>query len=486
MILDRLPPASKYLGVDPVQTRAMTQSRPPNRLRARYADTLPALFDPVAPVARKIEHCPIRKVFLDLPSMYRQVCLRLHLPALVIAIIGCTGVGCAWFSQSTEPEHSSEQSNALAPSERGRGSGDVRPIVSSPSTDTPEATSSQPDHSAEPPPAVPVDGMVGQVNGQAIYASSVFEELDPQLQALGRLSPREFREQARRLITQRIVQMVQDALILGEADRDLSEQERFGLKELMKKNRQELIRKKGLGSSALADATLHEETSKSLDQTLKELRDYLLVKRYIDQKVLATISVSRRDIQRYYKDHWNEFNPPSTRTFRRIRVLRSEDAHRVTQQLEEGKSFEQVASSELNLYKRTSGGLMSPIKGHAQLADDKLNEAMKALKPKLYSGPIETGGVYWFIYLDSLEQFESKPLEEVQLEIHRMIKNQRNRKSLERFQQHLLKEGNYTSFEQMASILVRIAINRYNPSSIRGSGTMNREVGINGKPITEK
>src|SRR5699024_10537599 len=79
-------------------------------------------------------------------------------------------------------------------------------------------------------PAYPVDGMIGQVNGQAIYADAVLKPISAQLKALSkRVSPSEFIKRAKQLIENRLRQIVADNLILGQAMRDLDSNQKKAL-----------------------------------------------------------------------------------------------------------------------------------------------------------------------------------------------------------------------------------------------------------------
>ncbi len=251
-----------------------------------------------------------------------------------------------------------------------------------------------------------VDGMVGQVNGQPIYTSTVFEPIVEQLSALGRgLPSSEFRLRARQLIEARLGQMIADALILGEAEGDLSAQEQAGLQHLLLQQRQELIRFWGQGSVAVAEENLVRQTSRGLDQTLTETRQRMLVQRYMSQKLMPQINVTRKDIERYYSDHADEYNPPPARTLRLIYVQDLEDAQAIDQMLAQGRAFRDVARFEINRYKPSEAGLMSEkAVGQEVFGQAPLNEAMLKLKAGDHSSRIEVDGKYWWIAVESIEQ----------------------------------------------------------------------------------
>ena len=225
--------------------------------------------------------------------------------------------------------------------------------------------------------AYPLDAMIRQVNGRAVYASTVLGNIDEQLRALGRdLPPRQFAQRARELIKGQLEQHVMDSLLLGEAMRDLSPGEQTGLQIMVQREREKLLRERGRGSLAVAEAAIREATGKSLEQTLEEFRQRVVLQRYLRQKLLPRINVTRRDIERYYTEHPEQFTPTATRDLRLIRVTTEADAFFVKQQLDDDRPFEELAGSEMNTFKRSAGGEMAAAQGNEPFGDAPLNEAV--------------------------------------------------------------------------------------------------------------
>src|SRR5690606_31306012 len=108
---------------------------------------------------------------------------------------------------------------------------DASPVAEQPDTKPePQAVSPTTSGRFAPPAPLTADAMVGQVNGRAIYASQVLAPIAPQLRSLGQsVSRAEFRRQADNLIRGELLRIITDALILGEAERDLTQQEHYGL-----------------------------------------------------------------------------------------------------------------------------------------------------------------------------------------------------------------------------------------------------------------
>src|SRR5690606_8245681 len=145
--------------------------------------------------------------------------------------------------------------------------------------------------------------------------------------------------------------------ILSEAERDLTEAERSGLRVMISRKREDLMRQWGQGSLALTEARLRDQTGKTLDQTLEAVRQQQLVRRYLIQKLLPLINVTRRDVEQYYRENSDTYQPPRKRTVRLIRVGRPADAEAIAAALNAGQAFKDVASSPPNAYRPEEGGL---------------------------------------------------------------------------------------------------------------------------------
>ncbi|MFP4143803.1 MAG: peptidylprolyl isomerase [Phycisphaeraceae bacterium] len=331
----------------------------------------------------------------------------------------------------------------------------VAPIV-------PRAASSADDASAADDSGYVLDGMVGQVGGRPLYADRALEPIADRLAALGRqLPPGEFRPRAQELIHKRLQEMVTNSLILGEAERSLSQREQQAVRYYLQTQREELLRRHGRGSVALAEASLQEQTGQGLEQTLEDRRHEFIVQRHLQQHLIPRINVSRRDVERYYRDHQDEFNPPASRTLRLIRVETAEQAQAVRQRLEQGESFAEVAASDVNTFLASAGGMMGEVEGDQVLQNDKLNQAMLELDEDEYAGPVEGENGHSFVYVEELDRPESKTLQEAQLEIRDRLRGRQYRTLSERYRQRLYEEARLDSLEEMTRALLEIAMNRY-------------------------
>lgn len=310
-------------------------------------------------------------------------------------------------------------------------------------------------------PSYVLDAMVGQVNGRPIYADTILDPIEPQLQALARqVGPGEFRQRATQLIEATVRQIVLDALILGEAERDLSDRERAGLQGMVLRHREELLRQYGQGSLSLTEHNLQQATGKSLEQTLEEYRQKVLVSRYLANNLRPKINVTRWDIERYYRDHQDEFNPKASRVLRLIRVQNDEEAQRVREMLQT-RPFEEVALDKINLYKPAQGGLMDATQGTAVFDNDAMNQALAELGEGEWAGPFQLSGRPVFVFVEELTEAKSIPLKEAQPIIERRLRENQFRQLTDDYNRRLFEQGSFEPLPQMVDRLVQIALARY-------------------------
>lgn len=307
-----------------------------------------------------------------------------------------------------------------------------------------------------------LDGMVGQVNGRAIYASTFFEPIQDQLTALGRThDAREFRIHAQQLIVGRLRQIVTDALIYGEAERDLNDAERAGLRQMLVQQREQWVREYGQGSVAVAEQRMLARHGMTLEDKLEDFRQEVVVRRYMQKRILPRINVTRHDIQRRYHERADVYNTPATRTVRVMMFARQSGAQQAYEQLNQGSSFADVARRSTNLYKPDEGGLWGPIAADSGFRFEQLNEALNQLDVGEYSVVIPVEERFWIIKVESVAGGETRLLKDVQREIEEELRREQFQRYSEQHRNQLYRTGSYNPLEQMSETLLEIAISRY-------------------------
>lgn len=310
-----------------------------------------------------------------------------------------------------------------------------------------------------------MDAMVGQVSGKPIYASEIFNEVGVELlERLGQNNPRAtFRERSGELLFRTLSQKVDDQLILAEAERGLTEQHMFGIMNYVRTYRESLINKYGNGATTIADTNLRKETRFGLEETMQRVRQSLLVRRYLEEKVNPKIHVTRRDVERFYADNNSRFNPPPSVTVRVILVGGTTEADAVDKELAAGKSFEDVAR-QYSLYKREEGGQMKvgeSLDKFAGLKWDAVNQEVRKLTPGKATGRIKADDVIAWVQVADVQTGKGQSLSDVFLEIEEELKNMQKGQLTRSHLVKLKAEGNYTPIKQMTQSLLDVAMSRY-------------------------
>ncbi|MBB6429442.1 peptidyl-prolyl cis-trans isomerase [Algisphaera agarilytica] len=312
---------------------------------------------------------------------------------------------------------------------------------------------------ADEEPIPPVEAMVGQIAGQPIYAHHVLSGMEEQLASLGRRLPaRSFRDQATALIFEQVRGLVQDALIQDEANRSLSPAQRGGLELFVASRREELMRRYGQGSLALAERQILEQTGKTLQENLRDIRTQITISTYLERNLRPLINVTRRDIERFYRDNYETFNPPPKREVNLIYSASPPDSEWFTEQLEAGVPFSELALDDRNAFR---GGDMKLALEGDDMFEANINEAIQPLEAGEWVGPLPNRGQDWFIYIASLDRPETRTLFEAQVDIERALRTQQERQLQLELGEKLRRGASFTDEQRMTEAVLEIAVARY-------------------------
>ena len=331
------------------------------------------------------------------------------------------------------------------------------------------ATNGQADPTTKPRTdrALPVDAMVGHINGEAVYADQIFDvNLVAQLESFGRRFEGDaFQNAAGSVIQDRLQGIIINKLILGEAERNLKENQRRGIEYRIQSEREELLRFYGQGSLAKAKAEFRKQRDKELDQHLVDFREELVIGSYVRSKVMPKIVVNQRDVERYYADNIERYQQPDQRVIRLIIAADEDAATTIHERLGKGQAFEKLARDpELNRYNPTISGMFNsgnPVAGKAVTNQKPVNAALEPLKKGEYAGPIEADEKTFFVQVVDLIEGKNIPLTDAQIDIEQKLRAAQFEKHALRFRLDLLKRGSYSDPAEMGNKLLEIATARY-------------------------
>jgi hypothetical protein len=309
-----------------------------------------------------------------------------------------------------------------------------------------------------------IDAMVGQVNGRALYASEMLDPIKKVLESLGAkgLSSNRVQIEARTLINRRIEEHIFNALLVAEARRDLEDGALAGLEFMARQRRAELVRLHGNGSPTIADIEMGGNgDGRAMDYELKRFRERVVIRNYMQNKVWIDINVRRRDIERYYFNHEEQFNRPANWHVRFIKISSLSDADRIQGLLASGKSFLEVSKDKANEF--GAGELKIP---DGKLFDPTLTEKVSQLKADEHTERVaikdqEQQTAYWWVFVQKIDDSESKSLSETQQMIWRLLTGQRRTRLQAELRVKLLKQITLEEKNRMLLALLEVAVNRY-------------------------
>ncbi len=313
-----------------------------------------------------------------------------------------------------------------------------------------------------------VDKMVGQINGDPIYAAQFFEELDARFRAEAqRMRPEEWLAFAQDEIARTLIGRIRDQLLLAEFYARLTEQQRQGILFFLEQMRGDVIAE-AAGSAALADERARREEGLSLEQSVQRDLDKQLIVDVFRREVARGINVSWRDIERYYYENEERFVTPGRASLRLIRVPLGEksELEAVEAAIAAGEPFEEIARNHSTFRSSAGGGLIVDLGDQAYtdvpvIALEEVNAAAHGLAEGEASPRIDAGRNAWWVKLEALREMEVRSLFEAQNEIQAAVYERRLREAELDYFGRLFNKASLDDIDLMQRRLLEFAAQRY-------------------------
>ncbi len=142
--------------------------------------------------------------------------------------------------------------------------------------------------------------------------------------------------------------------------------------------------------------------------------------------------VSEKEISDYYNKNKSRFAQPETRDLSVVLTEKEGDAKKALAELEDGKSFKEVAKKySIDQASKAQGGKLTGVaKGQQEQALD--DAVFKADKGKI-TGPIKTQFGYYVFKVDKITKATQQSLAESKESIRAQLKSQKEQKALDSF-----------------------------------------------------
>ncbi len=328
-------------------------------------------------------------------------------------------------------------------------------------------------------PSSTVESVVGQINGRPVFASEILEPLDGALRASAAKAkdPGAWKDAAQQSIIPELKRRIADELILSEARRNLSPEQKQGLLHFLGQIQSALI-SQNQGSEVKADEELRDQNGRSLSDEARDIVDKELIRNEINNKVTPRVAVPWRDVQNEYERQHDKWHPPGEYTFRMIYAAndKPENVTRLQTLLGSGTPFETAAQDSANEFNRREKGALVRKTQLAQSEGEfspwpDVNAALRTLSVGQTAGPIvfapdkakpDAKRTAW-VYLDTLDQKPGTSLYDAQLEVESDLRLDRESAERQRYFERLWKRGNVSKLELMVDKLVSVATERYAP-----------------------
>lgn len=314
----------------------------------------------------------------------------------------------------------------------------------------------------------PVDGLVGQINGKAIYADDFLEPMSARLAQLGASADRgAARRQIIQMVGERFEEEVNNRLIISEAESSIPPEAREGLFQWLRTLQEQEVAARG-GTKSGASASLQDQFGMTVEQFLERRRNEALAGDLIRRRLAPRAIVSWRDIERAYEKAYSEYNPGPTIVVGRLILRTQEDAARIEEiksQFAAGADFGEVARA-----------LRMPNDGvwFERQLDDKGIDGLTDLRPELRSvlaslpvgkasDPVPLGTATMFVIILRREQPPARSLFDptVQIRLRNELERYRLNQEQVRYFEALRSRWISDDIDEMRLRLIDIALRRY-------------------------
>ncbi|MGO1469398.1 MAG: peptidyl-prolyl cis-trans isomerase [Tissierella sp.] len=144
-----------------------------------------------------------------------------------------------------------------------------------------------------------------------------------------------------------------------------------------------------------------------------------LLKSYALNKLIADISVSEEELEKYYEEHKDYFKKPESRVASHILVTDEEEANKIYKEIEEGLSFEDAAKKYSTCPSKEKGGNLGEF-SRGQMVPEFENEAF-SMEIGVISKPVKSQFGYHIIRVEEKIEEQTRSFEEAKAEIQQQL-----------------------------------------------------------------
>jgi parvulin-like peptidyl-prolyl isomerase len=321
-----------------------------------------------------------------------------------------------------------------------------------------------------------------QVNSRYISVDDVYRGAYERAEAVPTLMPkRDYVPAIKKIVQDELSIRIHDCLIIGEADKKLSEDEKKDIDKEMDDTLADMV------TDAGTKAKLQEryiQRGFTLEDVLKDQRQHLTIRAYLRSHFSTELVVGRKMLYEYFTSHKGEFSSPLKVQMQIIASpieaflpksaadapspadlkVAKEDARRnielAAKALGEGKDFDKVAKACSKDAHAKDGGLW-PIMPRGSLKETKLEDAAFDQKEGQVSGIIPTDAGYYIVKTHKVEQASQQTFEAVQDKIETRLRDDHYRKVTDDYLAKLFKDATISRTDEVIDAVTQRLINAF-------------------------
>ncbi|MBW2662896.1 MAG: peptidyl-prolyl cis-trans isomerase [Deltaproteobacteria bacterium] len=174
----------------------------------------------------------------------------------------------------------------------------------------------------------------------------------------------------------------------------------------------------------------------------------LIVNRFVKDQVDKKVTVTDKELRKYYNLNTHEFRTNPKVQARAILLKTKEQAEKVLYRLRKGEDFGKLAQDfSIDPFTASDGGSMAILEKGKGKVFTQIEEVLFDLKPGEISDVVETAFGFNILSVDEVFPSELKPFEEVREQIKRSILQQKKAQAFEEMSNRLQRDAEIKIFE---------------------------------------
>jgi len=300
---------------------------------------------------------------------------------------------------------------------------------------------------------------VAVVNGSPILASEVLERYGTQLAEAKKQLPPEQYQQARKMLIKKDLDSHIERKLLADGLQGMLKKEQIEMldnfiNKAFEEEVDRMMKEAGVNTRLELEQELRKQHT-SLANLKTNFANQRMAMEYLGSKTKDDIEIGRPELLQYYMDHREDYHVPARVKWKQILVQfrkhggedgAKEHLDKIIAKLRptRGENFSEVAKEMSDGPNAPDGGRWGWIK-QGSLADERIDQALFALKRGRPSQVFESADSYRIVMVEQREKGRYKPFHELQDEIKAKMESEKRKRVAQEFIEELKSEADITT-----------------------------------------